>query len=178
MRKLSLIVLLLFACNLVSIADTQKYNPNRPEWDDLCPYGMANVTLDNKKHIPGTKAAWKAEEQNYWVQRREDFEKGLAFCDGVEASTQNACYEKLVAKQQKISAEHITPEQRWEQTIGKLQMVNGAVNEINQNSIQRQQLEIQRTNMLMQNAPKWNADAYMPKTYNVNLKHTVNYNGF
>ena len=30
----------------------------------------------------------------------------------------------------------------------------------------------------MQNAPKWNADAYMPKTYNVNLKHTVNYNGF
>ena len=56
-----------FIFSLVSFADTQKYNPNRPEWDELCPYGMADVTLDTSRHIPGTKAAWKAEEQNYWV---------------------------------------------------------------------------------------------------------------
>ena len=96
----------------------------------------------------------------------------------MEVGSQNACYEKLVTKQQRISAEHVTPEQRWEQTRGKLQQFNTAMNEINQNSTQRQQLEIQRTNMLLQNAPKWNADAYAPKTYNVNLNHHVRYNGF
>ncbi len=97
------------------------YDASRPEWIEFCPFGLENAQKDDSFHFWGTNSRYKAEDQNYWVERRKDFEKHLAYCDKVtQIAARNACYQKLRKRQQRISASYVDPwkkaeirQERW-----------------------------------------------------------------
>lgn len=126
------------------------YNPNRPKWDEFCPFGLENVRQkDEKFHFWGTNARYKADNQNYWYERKKDFDKELAFCDSVQQVYQNECYAKIRIRQQRLNASYIDP---WQQA-----------------EIRRQRV-LQATSLWM-----W-YDATKNKNINVNHSGTVNKN--
>lgn len=93
-----------------SSVQSTAYNPDRPEWIEFCPYGYENASKDNEFHLWGTNSRYKAEDQNYWVERRKDFEKHLAYCDKIQDSiAQSGCYLKLRQRQNRISASYVDP---------------------------------------------------------------------
>ena len=173
MRNLFITAFLVITMSNIVLAETQKYNPNRPEWNEFCPFGMENAVIDTKFHLPMSQKGLTAKEQNYWVERKQDFEQNLSFCDSVEKASQDACYQKLRNRQYQINATYDSPQEKAAQQQAQFMQFS---NIFSQQSLQQQQLNIQRQNMLLQNAPKWNADAYAPKTYNVNLNHKIRYN--
>lgn len=146
----------------------QKYNPNRPEWKDICPYGMEYVAPDNNFHLPGTKKALYAEDANYWYQRKQNFEKELSFCDSVNQNAKNVCYEKLRNREQQINSTYVSAQERYAQRQMQWSQIGNA---LQQQNYQQQQLKLQRQNMIMQNMPKWSDVA--PKQYNVNVRGTM-----
>lgn len=91
-----------------------RYNPNRPEWSEFCPYGLETAQKDDSFHLWATNARYKADNQNYWVERRKDFEKDVAFCDKVQPEYQNACYQKVRIRQLRINSNYIDPWQKAE----------------------------------------------------------------
>lgn len=98
------------------------YNPNRPEWKDICPYGYENANEYNTtKSVVGTDKHWKIKEYNYWVDRKQRFENDLKECDKLEIEYQNVCYSKLLTREEKINSTTITPLQEWEQKKANMQ---------------------------------------------------------
>lgn len=170
MKKIILFSIFLMSISCICMAEDEvkNYNPNRPEWSDFCPFGLENVNLDEKTHI-SYQARANAKENNYWVHRRQEFNKGLEFCDNLQNNLQGACYNKLAEKQIRYNSQHeedkknalqkmFQDQQRWAQ-FGQ---------NLSQQNYQQQQLNLQRDNMILQNMPKWSDS--QPKTYNVNVR--------
>lgn len=112
MKKIFLLFCLIILTNTTSICFA--YNPNRPEWKDICPYGYEDANEYNtSKSIVGTDKHWAIKEYNYWVDRKKRFENDLAECDILETEYQNACYLKLSAREEKLNMTTITPLQEW-----------------------------------------------------------------
>ncbi len=161
---------------MVTDPEAQKaknYNPNRPEWKEICPYGMEYVAPDNSFHMPGTMKALHAEDSNYWYQRKQNFEKELSFCDSVDIGSRNACYEKLRMREYQTNSTYVSAQERYAQRQAQWAQVGNA---LQQQNYQQQQLKLQRQNMMMQNMTKWSDVA--PRQYNVNVNHNIRYNGF
>lgn len=113
MKKIILLLMVTMA-----IPAYASYNPDRPEWKDFCPYGYEDITTySTESSIPGTDRHWKIKEQNYWVDRRHDFEHELSVCDEIADNqrNQNACYKKLTERQNRLNQTTKTPMQMWEE---------------------------------------------------------------
>ena len=113
-----------------------KYNPDRPEWIEFCQYGLENAKEDDSFHFWCTNSRYKAEDQNYWVERRKDFEKHLAYCDKIQDSiAQSGCYQKLRLRQNRISANYVDPwtkaaiwQEKLQRGLGALMMYDAVKN--------------------------------------------------
>lgn len=117
------------------------YDPNRPEWSEFCPYGLENArTKDDSFHMWGTNARYSADFQNYWVDRKKDFDNHLAQCDSVQdTNSRYGCYAKLRERQHRITANYVDPwqqaeirRQRWAQA-GQAWMMYDAMKNQNVN---------------------------------------------
>ena len=102
--------------NYYRYEQVNNYDPNRPEWSEFCPYGLENITTkDDSFHLWATNSRYSADNRNYWVDRRKDFEKHLAQCDSVQdTNARYGCYAKLRQRQQRITENYVDPWQRAE----------------------------------------------------------------
>lgn len=158
-----------------TFANTERYDANRPEWNEFCPFGMEDPQPEKPKVMDSVLTKYIKKDQVYWLQRKKDFEQSLNTCDNLNSSDRNACYAKLRSRQNQLNSSYVSPQQHYKEHMDRLQNFANAMNYQQQVNMQQQQLNLQRQNMLLQNAPKWNADAYMPKTYNVNMYHHYRY---
>ncbi len=144
--------------NYYQYQQTNVYDPNRPEWSEFCPYGLENVTTkDDSFHLWATNSRYEADNRNYWVDRRKDFEKNLAQCDSVQdTNARYGCYTKLRERQYRITANYVDPWQRAAIRDAKLQA------------------GLQNFNASLQNQQYINAI----KNQNINVNHsgTMNHN--
>lgn len=170
MKKILIIfAIIILSYGLSSFANSEKYNANRPEWNEFCPFGMENPQPEKAKFMDSVMTKYIKQDQVYWLQRKQDFEQNLNTCEQLDEDDRDACYTKLRNRQAQLNNSYVSPQQRYQEYIAKMQYFSNAMNNIQQNNMQQQQLNIQRQNMLLQNAPKYSD--YMPKTYNVNLYH-------
>jgi len=170
MKKfLIILAVLLSSYGINTFANSEKYNPNRPEWNEFCPFGMENPQPEKHKFMDSVMTKYIKQDQVYWLQRKQDFEQCLNNCDNLDENDRDACYAKLRYRQGNLNNSYVSPQQRYEEHMAKMQNFSNAMNAINQQNYRRQQLNMQRQNMLLQNAPKWSDS--MPKTYNVNMYH-------
>lgn len=78
---------------------TDTYNPNRPEWNEFCPVEYQNAEFDKRKIVPYAKKVYQW-ENNYWVNRRTQFNSDVAKCDSIpQMDIKDRCYAKLRAVQ-------------------------------------------------------------------------------
>lgn len=178
MKNIILIFMILFYFNTSVLANEQKYNPNRPEWKDFCPFGMENAdSYNTQKSVIGTDKHWQIKEYNYWVDRKNDFNNDLNLCDAItnNIENQNQCYNKMVDRQNRINQTAITPWQDWQNKKAQWQQASSI---LQQQNFQQQQLNLQRKQLMIQqsqNMPKW-SDSH--KQYDVNLNHNIRYVGY
>lgn len=173
MKKVLILLAIIINFNSLSFAESIKYNPNRPEWNEFCPFGFeAPVTKETKWYQP-YYTKMNAKEQNYWAQRKQDFEKSLDFCDKVEIKYQNACYEKIKTRQINLNNNHVTALKESENVQAQImQLMHYSNHERRLDEeldLKKQQVDIQRMHVINQG---------MPKTHNINLNHNIRYNGF
>lgn len=175
MKKFLFTTILMITCNMTACFATQEYSPNRPEWKDFCPFGLENIEgYNTQKSVIGTDKHWQIKEYNYWVDRKNDFNKDLQVCDEIKNNPENQtqCYNKLIARQNRLNQSDVTPLQVWQSKKAQWQQ---AANVMQQTSFQQQQLNLQRQQLMIQqsqNMPKW-SDSH--KQYDVNLNHTIRY---
>jgi hypothetical protein len=173
MKKVLISIVIVLSISPLAFAEGIKYNPNRPEWNEFCPFGLENPETKETKWYQPYYTKINAKEQNYWAQRKQDFEKSLNFCDKVEAKHQNACYEKIKTRQINLNNNHVTALKESENVQAQImQLMHYSNHERrldDELDLKKQQVDIQRMYVQNQN---------MPKTYNVNLNHNVKYNSY
>lgn len=127
-----------------------QYNPNRPEWTEFCPYGLENAQKDDSFHLWATNSRYQAENQNYWVDRRKDFEKHLAYCDKIQdANAQNACYGKIRERQKRITDSYVDP---WQKAEIKMEKFRNAANTwLMYDAIKNQNVNVRHSGTVNQN---------------------------
>lgn len=140
------------------------YNPNRPEWKDICPFGYEEANEYNlTKSLPATEKHWKIKEYNYWVNRKKRFESDLKQCDELQIEDQNACYTKLSAREEKLNMTTVTPMQEWRQKQAQWQQ--------------------NHQNYMMYDAMKnknynYNINGNMQHSIHGNIDHNIHYSNF
>ena len=66
-----------------------------PKWEEFCEIGYENASKKEKENIFSIINFVNAQriKNNYWAERRENFEKAINHCNSLEENARNYCYE-------------------------------------------------------------------------------------
>ena len=82
-----------------------EYDPDRPSWREFVPYGLEDVEPDYNSYFVYAKRC-RAQRNNYWYERRQDFENDILYCDKLSKQYRKSCYEKVRIRQNRINDEY------------------------------------------------------------------------
>lgn len=128
MKKVIIVLLILISSfGLCTFASYEKYNPNRPEWNEFCPFGMENPQPVKIKFMDSVMDKYIKQDLIYWYQRKQDFERNLDSCDNLNDTYKNACYAKLRDRQNRLNSTYVSPEERYKVWEAKMQRIKDAM---------------------------------------------------
>lgn len=95
LRRNIIIFLFFITMNFLPVSGAQRY----PVWEDFCPKGLENAEYKEIQWYwpEGTKSTQSI--YNYWAQRRQEFERGLAECKQLDSDLNESCYNNLRERQ-------------------------------------------------------------------------------
>ncbi len=132
MKKILIIfAIIILSYGLSSFANSEKYNANRPEWNEFCPFGMENPQPEKTRFIDSVWIKYKKQDQVYWLQRKQDFEQNLNTCDQLDENNRDACYAKLRNRQARLNDSYVSPHQRYKEYQERIRPVYGETYNVN-----------------------------------------------
>lgn len=108
MKKVLLILLVLMVYVPAFAINTSSSNQLKPEWSDFSAYGYENAKFDDSFYFLFYNRIYR-DKNNYWAQRKYDFEKMVSECDKKTSENRDACYIKVTQRQERINAEYNKP---------------------------------------------------------------------
>ncbi len=89
-----------------SVVLADENTSDKPQWTDFCPPGMENPSYQETKWYNSHYRKWKNKDTNYWLKRKQEFEKDLERCESLPDLQRDACYIQLKGRQKYFNSEY------------------------------------------------------------------------